>query len=463
MGALRFEKRTRLPHPAEAVYRWHMRPGAFERLTPPWESVQVTDKPASGITEGARVTLVNRVGPLALPWVALHEAFEEGRQFRDIQEKGPFASWRHTHRFEPTGDGSSELVDAIEYRLPLGPLGRLFGGPFVRHKLERMFAYRHAVTVRDLDAHARVEETEPMKILMGGASGLVGKATAAFLTTGGHEVVRLVRPQSRKADGPTASWDPAAGELDPSALDGIDAVVHLSGENVAGGRWTEARKRKILDSRVITTRLLAEAMARRSDRPKVWVCASAIGYYGDNGDQVLTEASRKGEGFLSDVCEAWEEATRPAVEAGVRVVNLRIGVVLSPEGGALAKMLPVFKLGGGGPLGDGAQYMSWIGLDDVVGAIHHCLVTDGLEGPVNATAPDAVTNRVFSETLGKVLGRPAFVPAPAFAIRAAFGAEMANQTALASTRVYPKKLEDTGYAFAHSDLEAALRHVLGKS
>ena len=463
MGTERFEKRTRLPHSADAVYRWHMRPGAFERLTPPWESVSVVEQPAGGIAEGARVTLLNRVGPLALPWVALHEAFVEGRQFRDVQEKGPFAAWRHTHRFEPSPDGGSELVDDIEYRLPLGPLGQLFGGAFVRSKLERMFRYRHAVTIRDLRAHARTEESPTMKILMGGASGLVGRAAAAFLTTGGHEVVRLVRPKSDAADGPTARWDPKAGEIEPGALDGIDAVIHLSGENLAAGRWTDARKRRILDSRVVTTRLLAEAMARQAQPPKVWVCASAVGYYGDNGDQVLTEASRKGEGFLADVCEAWEESTRPAVDAGVRVVHARFGVILSPDGGALGKMLPIFKVGGGGPLGGGEQYMSWIALDDVVGALHHALLTEGLEGAVNVTAPNPVPNQTFAETLGKVLGRPAVVPAPAFALRLALGKEMAEETLLASTRAYPKKLEDTGYAFRHPDLEGALRHVLGKT
>lgn len=460
--AERFTKTTPLPHDAETVFAWHMAPGAFERLTPPWERVTVAARPEGGLGEGAEVTLKTALGPLSLSWVAAHEAFEPGRQFRDVQVEGPFASWRHTHRFEPRPEGGSTLVDDIEYRLPFGPLGRWFGGGLVKSKLERMFAYRHRVTAADLDAHARRRGQQHMKIAIGGASGLIGKALGAFLGTGGHEVARLVRPSAEADGGSTISWDPYRAQIDAAALEGLDAVVLLSGENVAGGRWTRERKRKIMDSRTLTTRVLSEALARAENKPKVLVCASAIGYYGDQGDQVLTERSRKGEGFLSDVCEAWEDSTRPAADAGIRVVNLRIGVVLSPEGGALAKMLPAFKVGAGGVLGSGEQYMSWISIEDVVGAIQHAIDTESLEGPVNLCAPNPVTNRELTETLGRVLGRPTVVPAPAFALRALFGREMADQTVLASQRVHPKRLEDSGYTFRHPDLEPALRALLGR-
>jgi uncharacterized protein (TIGR01777 family) len=456
----RFVKQTPIPHPPEALHAWHLRPGALERLSPPWEAVRVRERSPGGLGEGAVVHLETRVGPFWLPWVARHPAFEPGRGFEDVQARGPFAAWRHRHRFEPDGAGGAVLVDDIEYQLPFGPLGFL-GAGVVSRKLARMFAYRHRITALDLDAQAQRGQQGPMNILVGGASGLVGGALCAYLGTQGHTVRRLVRASGPK--GPDAvPWDPSSGELDPAALEGVDAVIHLSGEPVASGRWTEAKKHRILDSRVISTRMLAEAMARRAERPRVFVCASAVGFYGDMGDTVLTEGHRRGDGFLAEVCEAWEDATRPAADAGVRVVNARLGIVLSPQGGALAKMLPAFKLGAGGPLGHGGQYMAWISLEDVVGALHHALVTEPLEGPVNFTAPHPVTNRAFAETLGGVLGRPAVLPAPAFALRAAFGREMADQTVLASQRAIPKKLEASGYAFRHPELAPALRELLGR-
>jgi uncharacterized protein (TIGR01777 family) len=249
-----------------------------------------------------------------------------------------------------------------------------------------------------------------------------------------------------------------AGTIDASALEGVDAVVHLAGENIAQ-RWTSSQKAKIRDSRIKGTQLLCETLARLSSPPKVLVSASAIGYYGDRGEQILTEDSPLGRGFLAEVCRGWEAATEPARQRGLRVVPLRFGVVLSPAGGALAKMLPPFRLGLGGMVGSGRQYMSWIALDDVVGAIQHAIVTDTLQGPTNAVAPQAVTNQEFTKTLGKALGRPTVFPLPAFAARLMFG-EMADELLLASTRVQPAKLLGSGYRFRYPELEDALRHVL---
>ncbi len=299
-----------------------------------------------------------------------------------------------------------------------------------------------------------------MKVLVTGASGLVGSALVPFLTTGGHRVTRLVRSQPRPSVA-EMQWDPAAGIQDLTSLEGMDAVVHLAGENIASGRWTVARKARIRDSRVTGTRTLCEALARLSQPPKVLVSASAIGYYGDRGAEALWENSAFGTGFLPEVCRVWEEATQPAVQTGIRVVLLRIGIVLSPTGGALAKLLLPFKLGLGGILGSGKQYMSWIALDDVVGAVNHALVTDTLRGPVNAVAPFPVTNGEFTRTLGRVLGRPTVFPVPAFAARLAFG-EMADELLLASTRVEPKRLLATQYTFRCPELDGALRHVLGR-
>lgn len=299
-----------------------------------------------------------------------------------------------------------------------------------------------------------------MKVAVTGASGLVGTALVPFLTAGGHEVVRLVRRAPRARD--EAGWDPAAGTIEAGALEGVDAIVNLSGENIAGGRWTEARKAALRSSRVGPTRLLAETLTGLKRKPRVFVSASAIGYYGDRGDNWVTEEEGPSDDFLGSLSAEWEASSAPAAGAGIRVVHLRIGLVLTPAGGALGKMLLPFKAGLGGVLGSGTQYMSWIALDDLLGAIHCAFDRDELSGAVNAVAPEPVTNAVFTKTLGRVLGRPTVAPAPAFALRLALG-EMADATLLSSTRVKPARLLAAGYHFLFPALEGALRHVLGKA
>jgi len=297
-----------------------------------------------------------------------------------------------------------------------------------------------------------------MRISVTGSSGLIGSALVPFLTAEGHEVGRIVRSTTAGAAG---RWDPGAGHVDAGAVNGKDAVVHLAGETIAGGRWSAARKARIRDSRVVGTRAVAEAVARADPRPKALLCASAMGFYGDRGDERLTEASAPGSGFLSEVSREWEEACAPARDQGVRVVNLRFGIVLSPAGGALGKMLLPFRLGAGGVVGSGRQWWSWVALDDALGAIRHALVTPGLIGPLNVVAPNPVTNAEFTRTLGRVLGRPTLFPVPAFAARLALG-EMADALLLASARVAPERLQQAGYVFRHPELEGALRHVLGR-
>jgi len=299
-----------------------------------------------------------------------------------------------------------------------------------------------------------------MKVLLSGSSGLVGSALIPVLTGGGHQVVRLVRSQPRD-EVSEVHWDPEAGDIDAAGLKGVEAAVHLAGESIAAGRWTAAKKARILESRVKGTRLLAETLAELKRPPKVLVSASAVGYYGDRGEETLREESASGSAFLSDVCRQWEAATEPAAAAGIRVVNLRFGVMLSSVGGALPRLLTPFKLGVGGRLGSGKQFMSWIAIDDVIGAILHALGTETLRGAVNAVAPEPVTNREFTRTLGRVLGRPTVFPMPAFAARLAFG-QTADELLLASQRVEPAKLLASGYLFRFPDLEAALRHLLGK-
>lgn len=299
-----------------------------------------------------------------------------------------------------------------------------------------------------------------MRVAVTGATGLVGSALTPRLAGGGHEAVALRRaPAAAGGGGP--SWDPETGALSAGALDGVDAVVHLAGENVAGGRWTAARKARIRDSRVAGTRQLAAALAALPQPPKTLIAASAIGFYGDRGDERLDEAAAPGADFLADVCQQWEAAAAPARDAGMRVVHLRIGIVLTPAGGALQRMLTPFRMGVGGVIGSGRQYMSWVALDDVLGGILHALRADSLTGPVNLAAPHPVTNAEFTKTLGRVLRRPTFLPLPAFGARLAFG-EMADALLLSSARVEPARLRADGFEFDYPDLEAALRHLLGR-
>ncbi len=298
-----------------------------------------------------------------------------------------------------------------------------------------------------------------MLIAITGAGGLVGRALVPFLTTGGDEVVRLVRRDPSSED--EVAWSPADGTVDTRGLRGVDAVVHLAGEGIADGRWNAAKKERIRASRVDGTAAIAKAIASMDEPPRVLVCASAIGFYGDRGDEELTEDSAAGTGFLPEVCQAWEDAAAPAREAGIRVVNLRIGIVLSARGGALHKMLTPFKLGAGGVIGSGDQWMSWIAIDDVLGAIRHAIAQEQMTGPVNVVAPQPVTNRTFTKTLGRVLRRPTVLPLPAFAVRLVFG-QMGEDLLIAGQRVLPRRLAAHGYALQYTDLETALRHQLGK-
>lgn len=298
----------------------------------------------------------------------------------------------------------------------------------------------------------------PRSIAVTGASGLVGTALTAFLSTAGCEVCPVVRRTPSHAR--EIRWDPARGEIDPGDWEGIDAIVNLAGEGIAAARWSDAQKKRIRDSRVLGARLLAKTVASMDSPPRVLVSASATGFYGDRGDEILDEDSPPGTGFLADVCRAWEDAYLPAVDAGLRVVLLRIGVVLSARGGALKRMLPPFRFGLGGRLGSGRQYMSWIGLEDLVGVVVRALTDETLSGPVNAVAPDPVTNTEFTRTLARVLRRPAVLPVPAFALRAIAG-EMADALLLSSTRVRPARLLDRGFPYRHPGLGQALENETG--
>lgn len=493
----RFEVKCVVPVNRHALFAYHNAPGALQRLIPPWESVQLESSDYS-LEPGSTVVLKMKLGPITLRWVAVHGDFDPPNRFEDSQQSGPFAYWHHRHLFcdgdrsekslendvHPPESGDlksakrhnpavSTLVDSIEYRVPLGKIGNFFGGRSVRRQLSAMFQYRHHVTQEDLMLFEKYPR-QPLSIAVSGATGLVGTELSGLLNLAGHRLIRLVRdpqestpgtgpivdaPAPKKGD--TDAIAPWALEGQVSRLDGVDAVIHLAGKSIADQRWTDDVKREIRDSRVVKTRQLCESLAKLNRPPKTFLCASAIGIYGDRGDDLLDEGAKHADDFLGDVATQWEEACRPAIEAGIRVVNLRFGIILSPRGGALQKMLTPVKMGVGGRLGNGKQWWSWIGIDDVIGAIYHCLMTDSLSGPVNLVAPNPATNLDFTKTLGSVLHRPTLIPAPAVGLRLALG-EMADALLLTSTRVKPQVLIETGYRFRHTDLRPCLQHLLGR-
>ncbi|HEX2100273.1 MAG TPA: TIGR01777 family oxidoreductase [Candidatus Synoicihabitans sp.] len=447
------QRSVRIARSAAEVFAWHERPGAFERLQPPWERVELLT-PHGGIAVGTEVALRHRVGPWWIPWRVRHEEYAEGRQFRDVQVRGPFATWRHLHEFIPEGPGHCVLRDTIEYELP-APARALALGGAIRRRLERVFRYRHELTKADLEQPPAMHGT----VLVSGASGLIGRALVPYLRTQGWDVLRLVRRSARAAD--EVRWAPERQELAWPRERRIDAVIHLAGAGVAEGRWTPTRKAEILRSRVEGTRTLVRAMLHADVRPQVIVSASGTGFYGDSGETEVDERAGPGSDFLATVCQAWEGELAAAEAANVRVVALRTGVVLSPAGGALAKMLPAFRLGLGGRLGHGRQWLSWISLDDWLDVCRAALTNPKLRGACNATAPAPVRQSEFATTLAKVLDRPALLAVPAPVLRLALG-ELADRALLTSTRAVPAALVQSGHRFRDPVLEVALRRLLGR-
>jgi uncharacterized protein len=460
------------------LFAWHIREGAFERLNPPWQQFKVIERKGNIKSNGTVKIKMKIAGPIHTTWLVKHSDYNEGKQFRDSQIKGLFSSWTHTHLFNSFENSSSTLDDHIEYSLPGGMLSERIALPLINKKLNQMFGYRHRLTRDDLLVHATVNKIRgndrPMTIGITGSSGFLGSSLISFLTTGGHKVTRLMRHRPTSDNDKlnlenvkSIQWNPSSSSYTdrPSLNDNnkqMDAVVNLAGENIFG-RWTREKKRKISDSRVNTTKSLCKLLSSLDKPPKVLVSASATGYYGDRGDEMLTEESQSSVGFLSDVCSSWEEATKIAKESGIRVVNLRIGIVLSSSGGMLSKILPPFKLGLGGRIGNGNQYMSWIGLDDLLGLILYTVADESMSGPVNAVSPNPVTNADFTTTLGMVLSRPTKFAIPESIIKLSLGAELANAAILSSSRVIPKRLIKTGYKFRFPYLKSVLRHTLGKS
>ena len=447
-----------VPFPVGDVFAWHTRPGALERLLPPWEDVRVVSREGD-IDDGGLVHIRARRGPLKADLKLRHTAFERDRHFRDEQVSGPLESWVHDHEFEPRGDAATVLRDRIEWEPPLGAAANVFTRGVIETELRRFLAFRDRRVAQDMVRHDSYRGPR-LRVAVTGASGFIGSALCDFLTTGGHAVLPIVRRKPRRERG-EIYWDPMERRIEGTRLEGVDAVVHLAGESLSRGRWTPAKKKAIWQSRIVGTQLIVAALNRLRRPPRVFVSSSAIGYYGNRGTEMLTESSRPGKGFLADLCREWETEAAKAASSGIRVVQLRTGLVLSPGGGALGTMLLPFKMGIGGRLGTGRQYVSWIDHDDLVALIHHAITTPALRGPVNATTPHPVPNSTFTTILGRVLRRPTLLPVPSLAVKGMFG-EMGTALLLEGARVFPEAAGRSGFRFDHEGLEESLRYQLGE-
>ncbi|OOL31230.1 nucleoside-diphosphate sugar epimerase [Rhodococcus rhodochrous] len=437
--------------PRRDVFDWHSRPGAVRRLLPPWQPLRVIAE--SDSLESGRAVLGL---PGGLRWIAVHQpdAYDPPARFVDSVGRdgltslptGIVMSWRHEHNFEALGGRRTRVTDRVDTPVP-------------ESLLKQTFLYRHRQLADDLAAHQWSHEqgVRPATVAVTGTSGLVGTALTAYLSTGGYRVVSLVRGEPRGDD--ERRWDPDAPA--PDLLEGVDAVVHLAGASIAG-RFSDAHKTAIRDSRIEPTRLLADLAARTPNGPATFVSASAIGFYGyDRGDEPLTEDAQRGTGFLADVVADWEAATAPAAAGGLRVVLVRTGIVQTPRGGPLQLQRPLFEAGLGGRLGTGRQWLSWIDLDDLLDVYHRALADPRIVGPINAVAPEPVRNDEYTRTLARVLHRPALLPVPGFGPRLLLGEEGAREVATADQCVVPRCLVDHGHRFRRPKLEACLRHQLG--
>jgi uncharacterized protein (TIGR01777 family) len=451
----------------ETTFAWFEHEGSFRRLMPPWEVAQEVRADDSLEVGSQRVFKFPAPGApfINLKWVAEHTGYDKPNYFADTMIKGPFWKWDHDHYFKEE-NGITTVVDDVTYSVPFGPLGMLvdkvLGGSLVKGRISSMFIAREFRLKRDLDNHAKFQNISRKKILIAGSSGLIGTQLVAFLDTGDHEVWRLVRRESDPNKN-EITWNPSKGEINAKELEGFDIVIHLGGVGIGDKRWSKKRKAAIKDSRIKSTELLSKTLASLEDKPDLFMLGSAIGYYGNRGDEELDESSSCGEEgyFLSDVCSQWEGSADPAKEVGIRTVHLRTGIVISAVGGALGKMLLPAKMGGGGPIGSGKQWMSWISMDDQIYSMYHLMMSEGTSGEYNLTAPNPVRQKQFAKTLGKVLRRPAFAPLPAFMMKIMFG-EMGVRLTLDSLKVLPKNLQESGYEFIHENLEDALADSLGK-
>lgn len=444
--------RSKLPFSAEEVFDWHLNPKALERMIPPWEKVKVISKEGNPSQVGTHILLQTKIGFFSQKWKIKHSEYIEGESFTDIQVKGPFKDWKHIHKVHPIDEQNCEWEDEIHCVPPF-----FVSRSWIEKKVKKMLLWRHERLKNDLQVRERYP-LAPMRILISGSTGLIGSEVKTFLQSLGHDVHALARAD--KDRGPNSvHWNPKTGEVRKADFEDFDAVIHLAGKNIAGGLWTKKFKERVFISRCRDSWLLSHVLLRLLRPPKTLICASAVGYYGSRNKEILTENSKRGKGFLADLCQKWEEATVGIENRGTRGVHTRFGLVLTAKGGMLGKVLPLFRWGLGAILGSGRQSISWISLDDVVYGIYHALMTKELEGPVNFTSPHPETNRSFSEKVASALRRPLFLRISARFLRLILG-RMADEMFLASVRAVPEKLQETGYHFVHPTLEDVLEFEL---
>ena len=412
-----------------------------------------------------------KLGPITIKWVAKHFGYIHNLQFQDKMIKGPFKKWIHTHSFIPQGENQCIIEDKIEYMPRFGKIGSKIIQKRIQNYLNQLFIYRERILVNDTILEKMTRE-KGKNILITGSQGLIGSSLIPLLTNiGGHKITRLVRKinnnnmysrsTTNKEDKKSIFWYPEYDKLDHHELEGFDIIIHLAGENIFG-RWTDIKKQRIFNSRVGSTKLLAKSLTKLSNPPSLLICASAIGYYGDRPNEYITEDSIPGKGFLSEVCQKWEKATQDVTEIGIRVVNTRFGVVLTPKGGILQKLLSPFKLGLGITIGNKDQYISWVSIEDVIKSIFYSITNTSIKGPVNVVSPKPITNLEFSDTLKKIFNPKLSMSINQNIPKLIFG-EMSKEVLSTNTYVIPKRLISTGYKFFDSELEDSLRFLLGKT
>lgn len=446
----------------QELWNWYNSPGAFRRIMPEWEGIKPVQ--VGSLKDGEETIFKVSIGPIKRKWIARHHSVVENETFSDRMMKGPFGKWNHQHSFVDSGN-NTEIQDTIDWKLPLHILTGWTAAITVIPRMNQMFRYRSEKVANDLIQIQKTRDLPRQRVLVSGSTGMIGLQLCAFLEAAGHEVHRLLRIDSKlPADINSENvirWNDKTGDLIKGDMNGFDSVIHLAGAGIGDKRWSQKRKDIIRNSRVIPTTNLSKVLAGLEHPPKAFLSGSAIGYYGDQGTTSVDESSSKGDGFLSETCSEWEQASSVAKEAGIRVSHLRSGIVISPLGGALAKLLLPTKMGGGGPVGGGRQIQSWISLDDEIYAIHHLMMQDTSQGAYNLTSPNSVSQKVFAKKLGRVLRRPAFMPLPKFALQLMFG-EMGKVLILEGQDVKPTRLQESGFVFTYSDLENCLRNCLGR-
>ena len=458
-----YEHTATFPFSRETVWNWHARPGAVRRIMPEWEGIRPLE--VGGIKDGAVTTFRMSIGIVPQKWKAKHHSYIEGEQFCDNMIKGPFARWNHTHKFLENGTDEMKIHDTIDWKLPFHFFTRIGAPIMVMPRVNQMFKHRSRRILADLSRQEMFKDAPRKRILISGSTGLIGTQLGAFLETDGHDVHRLLRPSTKlHADqDPTkiVKWDDQTGKILEGSLENFDVVIHLAGAGIGDKRWSKKRKKLIAESREIPGRNLSNALAELSSPPSLFMCASAIGFYDNRGDEDLDETSSIGDGFLAKICKKWEDAMKPASDAGIRTIIMRNGIVTTASGGMLQQILLPAKLGAMGPIGGGRQWQSWISFDDLIYAIHYLMNHEDASGVFNMTSPNPVTQKQYAKTLGKVLRRPAFAPVPGFVMKILFG-ELGKSLILDGQKVHPKRLLELGFKFEHETLESALRDTLGR-